>query len=95
MKHLVLILLTVSLTTAAQQQLPPCGSGVYPCINVGGSPAILYHPEDNQAVPPQQMQGENQDLEIYRDQQEWLFAQRWVERPWLRWFKGFSGSQMA
>ena len=94
MKYLVLILLAIPLILIAQQQLPPCGYGVYPCINPGSGPIILDHPNDDPSVqqtPQQQMQGDNQSLEIYRDQQEWLFARRWVDFHGCGGSKGFRG----
>jgi hypothetical protein len=48
MKYLVLVLLAVPLTLTAQGTLQPCVYGL-PCINVGGSPDVVPHP-DNQFV---------------------------------------------
>jgi hypothetical protein len=93
MKCLVLILLTFSLAATAQQQLPPCGYGLYPCINVsGGGPAIFYHPEIDPAVHPEvSAPAENPNSETYLDQQEWLFARRWAELHGCGGSKGFRG----
>lgn len=109
MKCLVFTLFTVSLAATAQQplSLPPCGHGVYPCIDPGGSgiqtapipdcgpgyegyPQCIQH-QNQQPATKASKQNTSDELAIYRDQQEWLFAQRWVDVHGCGGSKGFKG----
>jgi hypothetical protein len=48
MKYFVLVLLAAPIMLRAQETLQPCVYG-FACINVGGSPDVIPHP-DNQLV---------------------------------------------